>query len=76
MEKEKTGNEDFSCPIGRLFDDFEKKFGKDSEFFDHLSKSAVEFLKGIRSLLDDSIERMEKRGTGKPGKRATKIKVE
>ena len=51
-----------------------KTVGKDSEFFNHFSKSRVEFLKAVRSLIDEKIEKVEKKGTKK--KKATKITVE
>jgi hypothetical protein len=41
-----------------------------------MTRSRVEFLKGIRSLLDERIDHYEKKGTKKAGKKMTKIKVE
>jgi len=76
MRKGKTKDEIFLCPVGRLFYDFEKTVGKNSDFLDHLTKSHVEFLRAIRSLLDQRIESIEKKQPGNKGKRATKIKVE
>jgi hypothetical protein len=76
MKKENTKDEVFSCPVGRLFSDFEKAMGKNSDFLDHFMKSHVEFLKAVRSLLDNRIERMDEKRPGKKEKKATKIKVE
>jgi len=50
--------------------------GKNSDFLDHFKKSQVEFLKAIRSLLDERIEHIEKKGQGNRCKKATRIKVE
>ena len=69
MEKEKTRDEPFSCPVGRLFSDLEAVVGKDSDFLNHFNKSRVELLKAIRSLLDEKIERIEKRESGRKGKK-------
>jgi hypothetical protein len=74
MAKEKHKEEVVVCPVGRLFADIEKTVGKNSDFFDHFNKSRVEFLKAIRSLLDEKIEKVEKKQHKK--KKATKIAVE
>jgi len=64
------------CPVGRFFMDLEKASARRSKFFEHLDRSKVEFLKALRSLLDDSIEAMEsKEHTGRR-KKATRIDVE
>ena len=76
MGKEKNEKEMVSCPVGNFFLDLEKAFGKKSKFFGHMNRSRLEFLKAIRSLLDEKIECVEKKGTAKAGKRMTKIKVE
>ena len=75
MAKEKHKEEKFHCPVGRFFEDLEGLQGGKSEFFDHLNQSRLEFLKAIRSLVDEKIENIEKKGA-KKSKRATKIKVE
>jgi hypothetical protein len=75
MAKEKHKQETVLCPICRFFQDLENLQGGKSEFFDHLNQSRVEFLKAIRSLLDEKIESIEKKSV-KKGKKATKIKVE
>ena len=64
------------CPVGKFFTDLEDVMGKKSKFFEHMTRSKVEFLKGIRSLLDERIEHYEKKGSKKSGKKMTKIKVE
>ncbi len=76
MTKEKDNKEMAYCPVGRFFLDLEKGSGKKSKFFDHLTKSRVEFLKAIRSLVDERIEGLEKKDPTKGHKRVSKIKVE
>jgi len=76
MGKEKVEKEMVLCPVGRFFLDLEKASGKKSKFFEHLTQSRVEFLKAVRSLVDEKIEDLEKKGTARGKKRVTKIKVE
>ena len=76
MGKDKERCETVSCPLGRVFSDLEKSFGKNSSFHEHLGKSQVEFLKAIRSLVDEKIENLEKKDDEKKRKRATKINIE
>jgi hypothetical protein len=66
----------FACPVGSFFVDMEKMFGKKSKFFEHLGQSQLEFLKAVRSLIDERIERVERKGSSGPKKETTKIKVE
>ena len=74
---EKKGKEkNIVCPVGTFFADLEKTFRKKSPFYKHLTRSKIEFLKGLRSLLDERIERLEKKGSPKSGARMTKVKVE
>jgi len=76
MAKEKTKEEVFTCPVGRFFAEFEKSSQDKSKFFKHLNQSRVEFLKAIRSLIDERIDNLEQKQDNKHGKKATKIKVE
>ena len=76
MEKKKTKDEVFVCPVGRFFSDLEKASRKKSKFFDNMNLSRVEFLKAIRSLVDERIEDLEKKGSSTREKKATKINVE
>ena len=75
-KEEKNEDEMVLCPVGRFFLDLEKASGKKSKFFEHLIRSRVEFLKAIRSLVDERIEGLEKKGSTKGSKKMTKIKVE
>ena len=77
MGKEKKSDERvFICPVGKFFSDIEKVSGKGSQFFSHLGRSRIEFLKAIRSLLDDRIEALEKKRTPHSEEKMTRIKVE
>ena len=76
MAKKKNEKEMVICPVGKFFMDLEKACGQESDFFKHLAQSRIEFLKAIRSLVDERIETLEKKRSGKSGKRMTKIKVE
>ena len=64
------------CPAGKLLRELEDVMGPKSKFFEHMARSRIEFLKGIRSLLDERIDHYEKKGAKKAGKKMTKIKVE
>jgi hypothetical protein len=75
MSKKKNEEEIVLCPVGKFFLDLQKASGKKSEFFDHLNRSRVEFLKAIRFLVDEKIDDIEKKSV-KGKKKATKIKVE
>lgn len=70
---EKGGN---FCPVGKFFLDMEECLGKKSDFFAHINKSRIEFLKGMRSLLDEKINSLEKKGTSGKERKATRIKVD
>jgi hypothetical protein len=64
------------CPVGKFFMDLEGVVGKKSKFFEHMTRSRIEFLKGLRSLLDERIEHYEKKGSKKSAPKMTKIKVD
>ena len=76
MTEKKSKQKTAGCPVGSFFEDLEKAFGEKSQFFEHMSQSKLEFMKGIRSVLDARIDNLEKRRSGKAGKKMTKIKVE
>ncbi len=76
MPRKMNEEEGFSCPVGGFFADMEKVFGKKSKFFEHMGRSQAEFLKAVRSLIDERIEGLEKKGAAKPGRKRTKIQVE
>lgn len=76
MAEKKRSEYVFECPVGRFFMDLDKAFGKKSEFSKHMTQSRIEFLKGLRSLVDERIENLEKKQSKKGTKKMTKIKVE
>ena len=76
MGKKKNEEEKGFCPVGEFFLDIEKIFGEKSTFFKHLTQSKIEFLKAIRSLIDERIDGLEKKRQAGAGKKMTKIKVE
>ena len=76
MGKETDEGQTVMCPVGKFFSDLEGISGEKSQFFEHLSRSRVEFLKAIRSLVDEKIDSLENKNKKKSGKKATKIKVE
>ena len=60
------------CPVGQFFMDLDKVFGKKSDFGKHLTRSRIEFLRAIRSLVDERIASLEKKKSGRAGKRCKK----
>jgi hypothetical protein len=79
MGKEKKKKQDdkvLLCPVGKFFWNMEKRAGEKSKFYDHLSRSRIEFLKALRCLVDESIENLEKHGKRDSGKRLSKIEIE
>jgi hypothetical protein len=46
---EKKGKEErIFCPVGTFFTDLEKTFGRKSQFYNHMTRSRIEFLKGVK----------------------------
>ena len=76
MAEKKGKEEKIICPVGTFFTDLEKIFGRNSPFYKHMARSKIEFLKGVKSLLDGRIERLEQKDSKKAGAKMTKIKVE
>ena len=76
MDSVKNKENAVACPVGSFLRDVEKTFGKKSKFVDHMTQSRIEVLKGIRSLVDERIEQLDKKKSGKTKKKATKIKVD
>lgn len=77
MSKTKNEEGTIPCPVCRFFAGLERASGGKAEFFKHLDKSRVEFLRAVRSLVDARIETIEQaEGEGKTKKKATKISVE
>ena len=64
------------CPVGKFFMDLQKLSRPRSKFFEHMDLSRIEFLKAIRSLVDERIEGLEEKKRSEQGKKATKINIE
>jgi hypothetical protein len=62
MTKETHKEERMYCPVAGFFLDLQKVSKRKSTFFEHLKRSRIEFLKAIRSLFDERINRLEKMG--------------
>jgi hypothetical protein len=81
MEKKKSTNEEAIGveeafrSLGRFFSWLEGRISPSSEFREHMNKSRVECLKGLRVLIDKRIDDLEDRHK-KTDKRSTKVKVE
>ena len=75
MAKKKSKEKVFVCPIGKFFLDLEESFGRKSEFAKYMIQSRIEFLRAIRSLVDERIGDLEKKQSDKAGKKMQKIKV-
>lgn len=76
MAEKKSKEDSITCPVSTFITDLEKTFGRKSPFYKHMTRSRIEFLKGVKSLLDDQIERLEKKASKKTGAKMTKVKVE
>lgn len=74
--EEEIGAEEAFCYLGHFFSWLEGKISPGAEFREHMTKSKVEFLKGVRSFIDKRIDDLEKGRPGKADKKATKVKVE
>lgn len=76
MGEKKNKTQPAVCPVGRIFMELEAVVGKKSKFINHMNRSKVEFLKGLRALLDERIDYYEKKGSKKASAKMTKIKVD
>ena len=54
-------SENCTCPYCSTMNMISPWFKMKDEFWMHLANSKIEFLKAIRTLIDDSIERVEKK---------------
>ncbi len=62
---------DGRCLCREVLDQFRENFGISENVREHFTTSRIEFLKGIRAVIDNRIESL-----GKAGQRGTKIAVE
>ena len=75
-DKEEISVEEAFRSLGTFFSWLDKRMSPSSEFREHMMKSRIEFLKGIRVLIDKRIYDLEKRHPKKAGKKAARVKVE
>jgi hypothetical protein len=77
---EEIGTEEAFCSLGRFFSWLEARTGLGVGFREHIAESRIQCLKGIRSFIDDVIDKridgIEKRHPKKAEKKATQVKVE
>jgi len=74
--KKTPGKEEgFACPVCILLECLRDMTDKKSAFFHHMTNARIEFLEGIKSLIDERIETMKK-GAGKKKSKLTRIEVE
>ena len=59
------------CVCREVVDQFRETFGVSENVREHFTNSRIEFLKGIRAVIDNRIESL-----GRAGQRGTKIAVE
>jgi hypothetical protein len=68
-------DEDFICPMCLAVRCLRDMVDRKSPFFEHMKNARVEFLEGVKSLIDERIEAIKKGGRTRKS-RLTKIKVE
>ena len=67
--------QDILCPVCLLVECVRDMAGRESPFFQHMNNAGIEFLEGIKALIDSRIEAMKKGARSKKSK-LTRIKVE
>ena len=78
MKKKDEGDpkeERLECPLCLLFSKLKEMGGRKSEFWGHMNNARIEFLEGIKSLIDERIEALKKTKEKTRGKRFSKIEV-
>jgi hypothetical protein len=75
VKKTSEKEEEAVCPICVVQKCVREMAEKNAAFFEHMNNARIEFLEGIKSLIDIQIESAKKDGKGKRS-RLTKIKVE
>jgi hypothetical protein len=67
--------EGFVCPVCVLLGCLRDMTDRKSAFLQHMNNARIEFLEGVKSLIDERIEAIKK-GGGTRKSKLTKIKVE
>jgi len=73
--KKMAEDEAFVCPVCVLVSCVKEMVDRESPFFEHMNNARVEFLEGIKALVDTRIQAMKKGAASRKSK-LTKIKVE
>lgn len=73
--KKMVEEEAFVCPIYKLLGWVGEMVDKESPFYEHMNNARMEFLEGIKALIDARIQAIKKETASKKSK-LTKIKVE
>ena len=71
-KKEETCN----CPVGAIFKEVERTFGKKSNFLKHITQSRIEVLKAVRSLIDERIENLGQKKAQTGNKNMKNIRIQ
>jgi hypothetical protein len=66
--------EKLECPFCLFFSRVKEMGGRKSQFWGHMNNARIEFLEGIKSLIDERIETLKK-ARGRTKKRFSKIEV-
>ena len=74
-KKAEAKAEEHFCPVCLLIETIRDATDRKSPFVKHMQKARIEFLEGLKCLIDERIERAKKTA-GKKKSRLTKIKVE
>ncbi|UCD72279.1 MAG: hypothetical protein JSW70_04600 [Syntrophobacterales bacterium] len=67
--------EGFECPFCLFFSKLKEMGGRKPEFWGHMNNARIEFLEGIKFLIDDRIETLKRTRERKKGKSFSKIEV-
>ncbi|MBN1841705.1 MAG: hypothetical protein JW883_05410 [Deltaproteobacteria bacterium] len=65
----------FVCPLCLAVGCLRDMVDRESPFFNHMNNARIEFLEGVKALIDARIEAVKK-GAGSKKSKLTKIKVE
>ena len=74
-EKRAEKEKGFVCPMCFVAGCLKDMVDRKSDFFEHMTNARIEFLEGIKSLIDSHIEAIKKE-TGRKKSKLTRIKVE
>lgn len=76
MGEKKKPPANCDCPVGKFFSILENGPDTSSSFYNHINRSKLEFLKAVRTLVDERIDDLEKKEKPKRKKKVKKIKID